>query len=107
MYGVWSEALDKVGDDSGSRGSVEEHDLFHNEAAMEDDLVDLGSPGRSRVIAEFGIEAEIGPAARESGRCVEPSLRPPAVPVPEKEMMDLVRRHQVAYASESLDLGGQ
>ena len=86
---------------------MKEDHLFQCEAAAEDQLVDVALPGGLGRIAEFAIEGEIAPAPRQARRGPELRLGPRLRPLAEKQVVDLVRRDEMAHWAERFDLAGE
>src|SRR5262249_23684645 len=89
------ESLHEVGKDCGARRAVEEDDLIHDEAAAEDDLVDVRGPRRIRDVAELGEKMQVAAPARQTRGRVELGVGPRVRPFAEKEMMQLVGRYEM------------
>ena len=79
---------------------MEEDHFLHEEAPAKHDLIDVVVPGGVGGIAELGVEAEVSALSRETGRGVEAGVRVRLRPWAQGEVVELVRRDEVAYGPE-------
>jgi len=69
-------ALNQVTDDCTAGLAMEEHDLLHQNRAMEYDLIDVCGPGRISFVAQLSVEIQLRLSLYQARRRVQSGLRP-------------------------------
>ena len=102
-----AERLDQVGDDRRCRRTVKKYDLVHGERAPEPCLIDVGQPLGRRIILQRCAEVEVGALLDRRSWSPELRTRVGVFPFRQKEMVKLVRAHEVTNRTQPIHLRAQ
>ncbi|GAB2300962.1 hypothetical protein Dimus_034997 [Dionaea muscipula] len=95
-------ALDQVAKDRRARRAMQEHHFFHRKRSAKHDLVDVRRPLRVRAVAKLAIEAKRSPLPCKPRGRIQPRIGPAGMPGRQREVMQLVRRHDAGHRPDGL-----